>query len=195
MISARKLFLLGAMVLGVLALTTSPALAVSVHEEDGGECGTVTNAPNGHGTPSGGCPIDVVNTEPIELGTPLGMILCDMTFEAKLGTNGEGFIYGIDLFNCTGANNECNEAGVPDNWAVHLNTEGSMEVQMCAIAFGFLTVNCHLPNAHVNQISHSEIELSTLGVHQFCEDSDVNSVEGHWLAIADESHPELVIEH
>jgi hypothetical protein len=195
MSSARRLFLLGAMVLGVLALTASSASAVSVHGEPSGDCGTVTDAPNGHGVPNGGCTLGAVNTEPIELGTSLSMVICDHGFEAKIGSNGEGFIYGHDFFNCTSSVVECNESGVPDNWPVHLNTEGSMEVQMCAVVFGFITVNCHLPNLHVNPISHSEIEFSTLGIHQFCEDSASNSVEGHWLALADESHPGIVIEH
>jgi hypothetical protein len=192
---ARKLVLLSAMALAALALTASSASAVTVHPEPSGSCGTVTNAPNGHGTPSGGCTVNAVNTEPIELGTSLSMILCDNEFEAKVGGNGEGFIYGHDIFNCTSSVNECNESGVPDNWPVHLNTEASMEAQFCVVAFGFITINCHLPNVHVNQITHSEVEFSTLGIHQFCEGSDTNSVEGHWLALADEAHPPLVIEH
>jgi hypothetical protein len=192
---ARKLFLLGAMVLGVLTLMASSASAVSVHEEDGGDCGTVANAPNGHGTPSGGCRIFLTNAERIELGTGLGMILCDTVFEAAVGDDGEGFIYGHDIFNCTSSVTECNEAGVADNWPVHLNTEDSMELTYCLISFGFLTTGCHLADITASQTIHSEMEFSTNDVHQFCEGSDSSSVDGHWLTVTDETHPELVIEH
>jgi hypothetical protein len=189
----RTLMLIGAATVA-MSLMTPAAHAVSVHPEPSGNCGTVTNAPQGHGTPTGGCRIFGASTTRTEFGTSLGMILCDTEFEATIGNNGVGYIYGHDIFNCTTSVVPCNESGVPDNWPIHLNADAAMEVDFCVVVASFLTVNCHLPALIVDQISHSEIEMQTQG-HDFCEQSQTKSLQAHLLFTADENHPEIVIEH
>lgn len=186
---SRKIALLAVMALAVMGIAASSASALEVVDEATGEhCGAVTAPSNGHGAGSGGCTLSASNEGRIELGTPLGMIDCDNIFQGRVGENGQGFIYGHNLFNCSpNTVDECKESGVPDNWPVGLTSETTMEATFCVVAFGFLTVNCHLEPIQFNQISHTEGEAAVdanFANHVDCENNDDYSVRGHWTVSA-----------
>lgn len=177
----RRIGLAIAMAIAVAtaSVAASSASALEVIDEATGEhCGAVTFV--GHGVGSGGCVLSATNEGRTELGTPLGMIDCDSSFQGRVGEEAEGFIYSINLFNCSpNSVDECKESGVADNWPVEVVAEAVMEAGFCTVAFGFLTINCHLPNINVDGISHTAAEASTAG-HQACEAGGGNSIRGHW---------------
>jgi hypothetical protein len=188
----RKLMLLALMAAAALAFTAPSASALEVEIENGVHCTAVEIIDHGEG--SGGCTVHATSEAQVELGSPLGMTLCDNEFEARVDENGEGFIYSQLLTNCSPLPViPCSEAGVNDNWEVHLKSETLMEAQFCVDVLG-LEINCHLDNIHIGEPEPHQYEFFTEG-HQPCEfPFNDSSVEGHWVAETTE-HPELEIKH
>jgi hypothetical protein len=186
----RRLLLFALTTTAAVALLASSASALEVMAEGGSHCEPVEIVD--HGAGSGGCTVHVASEAQVELGSPLGMTLCDHEFEARVDEEGEGFIYNQVIFDCSPIPRiPCSEAGVNDNWEMHLSSETSMEVQFCVDVLG-LEINCHLPSIEIGEPSPHQYEFFTQG-HQSCEApfSD-NSVEGHWVAETT-AHPELEI--
>lgn len=166
----------------VVAIAAAPAaLALEVVDEATGEhCGTVTLPGGDHGVGSGGCEWSVTNEGKIEIGTPFGMIDCDSTYAGRIDENGQGFIDGHNIFNCSPSTvDPCTaEYGVVEVWPVTLTSEGSQEWDICVTAFNFLTINCRLAGIEFSQQSHTTGELS-LAEHTFCQDFSSYSVRAH----------------
>jgi len=196
MLSARKLLLLVITAVAAFAMTASSASAVEVARENPN--GTLTHcpavAPATH-TPDagGGCGVLATSETQVELGSALGMILCDNTFEARVDEAGAGYIYQQTLTNCNVQTDPCAEPEGNQVWPVNLTDENTLEAVFCVVVAEALPVQCHLAGIAVNQINHGLVEFSTSG-HQLCEDG-ANTVEGHWNAVGldNTAHPEIEI--
>jgi hypothetical protein len=188
-------------VTATLMLVTAMALVMTAsasaigpisNEASGVQCSAI-NPPASHGPGTGGCPVKAINSGKIEVGTALGMILCDSTFEGRINSNGEGYIYNHIINGCSPANmipcGSASEQGTPI-WPVELTSETNLEGSFCVVAFG-ITLLCHMPTITVTLSSGSHIPTYTSGPsHQFCEHS-VNSVQGTWTGIIDAAHPAI----
>jgi hypothetical protein len=177
---ARKLVLLAMTAVAAMALSAASASALTVTDESGTHCPPVPAA--SHGAASGGCVIDALSEGTIRLENPFGGSLCTNNFTGRVDEDGNGYIVNQTLGG-TGCNLvPCAEAAGKDVWPVNLTSETTMEADFCVTAFGFLTVQCHLPNVQVNLIDHNNAEFSTIG-DQDCENPNFG-VEGHWTATA-----------
>jgi hypothetical protein len=180
-----------------LTLTmTAPAVAIGpiVNETSGVACSAII-PPANHGPGTGGCPVFAANSGKIEIGTALGMTLCDTSFEGKLNANGEGYAYNQVISGCSPiSSTPCTspEGGTTrTNWPIEMTSETSMETIFCATTFG-ITVNCHLPGITVTLSGASHAATYTTGQsHQFCENSATNSIQGTWNGIINAAHPAL----
>lgn len=192
--NALKLAFVMAAAIAALAMTASSASAVELTEEGVGHCAAVT-APN-HDDGSGGCLIAAQSQGQVELGNPLGMILCDNTFEARADEDGVGYIYAKDLTNCNIPTEPCEEAGGGNEvWPVNLNSTTQMEARFCVVVAGAVVSRCHLL-VDVNQVSHDQVVFQTgtgePAPHRGCEVAGT-SVGGRWIAESDANHPAIEI--
>jgi hypothetical protein len=175
---ARKLVLLAVTAVAAMALSAAAASAVTVTNEAGDHCPAVV--PASHGAGSGGCVINASSEGTIRLENPFGGSLCTNNFTGRVDETGAGYITNQTLGG-SGCNLvPCAESGVKDVWPANLTSETAMEADFCVTAFGFLTVQCHLPNVQVHIIDHTQAEFATIG-DQDCENPNFG-VEGHWSA-------------
>lgn len=190
--NARKIALLAVVAVAALAMSAASASAVTVNVESTGVACSAITPPVSHGPGTGGCPLSAVSSGQVELGTALGMTLCNNQFEGRVNGNGEGYIYNHTITNCSPINvTPCTspEGGTTRrNWPAELTTETNMEAVFCVVAFG-ITVNCHLPSITVTQNATHGGTYSTGASHQFCEGSATSSVQGTWNAVVDAAHP------
>lgn len=171
--------------IAVAAMAISGMFAVSasalevVDEATGEHCSSVTYFDHGGGI--GGCTMSATDLG-IEIGTPFGMLNCASNLSIRIGENGQGMLTP-DLFFCRPSTvDECMEGGIQDNWRIGFTSEVNMEMQLCVVAFGFLTVTCHLPNLTFVQTTHWFFDIRTF-FHQSCEGGG-NSIEANWNGTA-----------
>jgi hypothetical protein len=170
---ARKLALLALTVAATMAIGTSQASALEVtNEATGQHCGgavTCTIHANGTG---------------IELGSPLGMIVCNNEFTGTVATEaGTGNIAQKTLTGCTPLSvTPCTNV----NWPIILQSETSMEARFCVVVGGVLTVNCHV-NIDINSTAgHAYTFRTGAGTpvpHRNCEQAGL-SLAGVWATEA-----------
>jgi hypothetical protein len=175
---AHKLLLLALTTTAILALLAPAASALEIGHENGQHCSNITIID--HGIGSSGCKFHATSEAPIEIGSPLGMTLCEMEFEGRMDEDGEGFVYNQQFINCGPLPViPCSETGVKDNWEVHLDNETRMEWRLCFDILG-LEINCHLTNIHIGEPIPHQYEFFTEG-HQPCEfPFNDSSLAGHW---------------
>lgn len=189
----RNAIMAAPLVLGVILLSIAPpASGVTVRvEANAALCGAIT-PPTSHGAGTGGCPFRLTSASKTEVGSALGMTMCDTQFEGKLNSEGEGYIYSMTITNCSPAFNFA--CGSPEqdltklNWPAEFTTETNMEWTICLTVFG-ITLNCHLPSLTVTQNAAHGGTVSTGASHQFCETSGTNSIQGTWNLVVDAAHP------
>src|ERR1700754_3022834 len=174
--SVRRALLLTVMTTAALAIAASSASALSVVREPSLQpCPAVTNVT--HGTGAGGCLIRAVSEAPVELGSPLGMVLCNNTFEARVNSAGVGYIYTKSLTNCTPLTLiPCVEPGLGEGvWPVRVTAENRMEAQFCVqLGPGGPQLRCHLNNININEapgtpMHRYEFITNLPPNHSFCE--------------------------
>lgn len=196
---ARKLLVVAFATAAAMAMVAGSASAVTVLDEASGQpCSAVTL--NGHDV-NGGCPMQATSTGKVELRGILGaMITCDNDFEASIGGDGTGYIHGQTLSGCNITTNPCTSGGENVPWRVEASGTSnpfSLEADFCVVTSLTGTVQCHITDIEINQISHDEAEFTAdngSGSHKFCESSGTNGLMGHWVATSDASHPALEIE-
>lgn len=193
---ARRLTLMAAMAVAVLALAASSASAVEVGTEVADPSTAVTHcsavAAATHGAGSGGCIIHASSVGQVELGTIFGHIArCDNEFEGRTNEAGTGYIYSRAFTNCDFQVTDCVEAAGEDTWALRLTSTTNMEAVFCVVVAGIQTA-CHISTISVAvEPAHNDATFSTNG-NKFCE-GNITRLSGTWEAEVDAAHPEVEI--
>jgi hypothetical protein len=176
------------------AVSAPGALAVEVTTESSGDhCSSVSMS--NHGTGSGGCVLKGASESQVEFGNPLGMSLCDATFEGRIGEGGAGYLYSHVLTNC--ALSPCTEAGGTGVWPIGVSGSSPpgylAELALC-YQIGAMRFACHLTALPLSQTSHSAKELVAANGagHKTCQGS-ANTMRFHLLMSTDGTHPAFEI--
>jgi hypothetical protein len=164
---ARKLAVLILTVAATMAMGASSASALEVANEPANQhCGVAGVT----------CTIHA-NGSNVELGSPLGMIVCGNEFTGNVLTEGgAGVIIQKTLTNCTPFTVDPCAPG----WPIDLRSETSIEAEFCVVVGGILTVNCHV-NVDLNSTAgHSYVfRTGNPSVHRNCEQAGL-SLQGTW---------------
>jgi hypothetical protein len=167
----------------VMTLATGRASALEVVDEGSNDhCPAVL--PADHGVGSFGCVVHFSSEGGMEFRSPLGVTTCTLRFEWRLDEAGNGYIEN-QVFGTQGCGLvPCAEVS-RDVWPTRMTSETTAEADICATAFGFLTVSCHLPNIRVQEsFVHGALELSTANASD-CENPSYG-FEGHWSGLGTE---------
>lgn len=192
---ARKLAASTAAIGAVFAITAPSASALEVVIEPTGlHCSAVAAA--SHGPGSGGCLLRAVSAGQVEIGTPFAMVLCNNTFEARVGETGAGYIYSQALTNCSPiALAPCNEPGLGnDTWPITATAENQMSVTFCLNIPIFGSFSCTLNGLTITEAPAHRFTIRTNNgsSHQACTDP-FYSVQGTWSQVVDAAHPTVEV--
>lgn len=176
----RKLFLLVAMALTALAMTSSASAQVEVHDEPGTLCSNVSLSDH---AVSGGCHVEFKSTDDISavvyIPGPLPVFSCRWHFEAQIGGDGAGYITTAALTPPSGGGPctrvQCAEAdGTRIPWPVQINEAAgseSFEMRFCIEQSNGSGFSCTVHLSVEDEGGHN-YEFGAEDGEAFCEPGD-----------------------